>query len=564
MDEYELNKLLTKINELEAELKTAKKYGLIWDKEKTKEEVVTLCEQFIPILSRQSQFDIENGGLDNILIEGDNFHALTCLNYIYQGMIDAIYIDPPYNTGNEDFIYNDNYVNPDDGYVHSKWLNFMEKRLKLARNLLSNEGVIFISIDDNEQANLKLLCDQIFGPYNFVNCIAIKMSEMSGVKMSHIDKRLPKLKEYCLVYCKNRLYYSMNPIVNNRLDNLDEFAKYAKYYSKIIVDKTKPVEEWEIVPIDKYLKSIGKSNLSDRDILKFKLDNADRMVYRTNNKGFANIQCDKPVAKVISSTGIEYIWWEGKQMLFLSDYTTSFEGDLWYDISTINLNKEGGVDYQNGKKPQKLLTKLLSTVKNKDALILDFFAGSGSTGEAILSMNNVDGGHRRFILCQSCEDSDIAKNVTLKRLKTVITGTKDDGTNYGNGYNASLYFFKTDFIKDTKNSDQAKYNLVEKVDELLCILEDTFHFESRNDFSSHYSNKEKHLFIYNDYFNEQKYNAFKDTVLKVNGEKVVYIFSTDNSVDESIVFDNSTVVKSIPSKIYEIYKEISDGIKRGE
>ena len=562
--EYDINYLLKQIADLEAELKTSKKYGLVWGKENTKEDVVLLCEKYIPTLSPVKEITIKNKGLSHCLIEGDNFHSLTCLNYILQDSFDLIYIDPPYNTGSEDFLYNDNYINSDDTFLHSKWLNFMQKRLSLARNLLKQDGVIFISIDDNEQANLKILCDQVFGPHNFVNCVVVKMSEMSGVKMSHIEKKLPKLKEYCLVYSKNRFFYSMNPIKNNRLDNLDDFAKYAKYYSKIIVDKNKPIEEWEIVHLDKYLKKIGKTDLSDKEILKFKLDNAERMVYRTNNKSFEKIQCDKPVQKIISATGIEYIWWEGKQMLFLSDYTTSFQGDLWTDISTINLNKEGGVDYQNGKKPLKLLSKIISTVKNKDALCLDFFAGSGSFGEAVLMANQEDGGNRRFILCQSAEDNDIARTITYPRLKTVITGTKKDGTKYSDGLPANLYYFKTDFIRDELNTEQAKYNLVEKVDALLCIAENVFNEIARNEYSSHYQDNDKHLFIYNDYFNETKFNEFKNRVLNCPGEKVVYIYSSDNNLDENLIMGNNITLKPIPSKIYEIYKEIVEDIKRGE
>ena len=560
--EYDIEQLIKQINELTAELKAAKKYGLVWDKESTKEDVVLMCEKFIPTLTPLKELNIKAGVLSNCLIEGDNFHSLTCLNYVLQESFDLIYIDPPYNTGSEDFMYNDNYINSDDSFLHSKWLNFMQKRLVLARNLLKPEGVIFISIDDNEQANLKILCDQVFGPQNFVNCIVVKMSEMSGVKMSHVEKKLPKLKEYCLVYSKNRFLYSMNPIKNNRLENLDEFAKYAKYYSKIIVDKNKPVEEWEILPLDIYLKRIGKSRLSDKEILKFKLDNAERMVYRTNNKSFSKIQCDKPVAKIISSTGIEYIWWEGKQMLFLSDYTTTFEGDLWTDISTINLNKEGGVDYQNGKKPLKLLSKIISTVKNKDALCLDFFAGSGSFGEAVLLANKEDGGNRRFILCQSAEDNDIAKTITYPRLKTVITGIKSDGSRYSDPLSSNLYYFKTDFIKDESNTEQAKYNLVEKVDALLCLAENIYDELDRNEYSSHFANGDKHLFIYNDYYNVEKFKEFKNRVLSTSGEKIVYIYSSDNALDTSLIEGNDVVLKPIPSKIYEIYKEIVEDIKR--
>ena len=334
------------IEELQSQLKS-EKYGLYWDRSIETEECITKCAVYMPLLERIDEktlfFDKSD---NNILLEGDNYHSLATLKMLSNGkpICDAIYIDPPYNTGNEDFAYNDNYVDNDDGYRHSKWLSFMESRLKIAREILAEDGCIFISIDDHEMANLKLLCDQIFGAKNFINCIAIKMSEMSGVKMAHINLRLPKLKEYCLVYSKSNLF-EIKPIVKNRIENLEEFSKYAKYYSKIIEDRSLPIEQWNIIPLTEY---ISKNNIpikTDDEILRFKIENAERMVYRTNNKSFSKIRCDKDITKIISPTGIEYIWWEGKQMLFLSDYTKSYEGDFWTDISTINLNKEGGVEF---------------------------------------------------------------------------------------------------------------------------------------------------------------------------------------------------------------------------
>lgn len=142
------------------------KYGLIWDKEREPEQIVEECDKYIPVLKEEKNKDIDNGGENNILIEGDNFHSLSVLNYTHKESVDVIYIDPPYNTGNQDFIYNDKFVDAEDGYRHSKWMNFMQKRLKLAKQLLKEDGIIMISIDDNEYAQLKILCDKIFGEHN--------------------------------------------------------------------------------------------------------------------------------------------------------------------------------------------------------------------------------------------------------------------------------------------------------------------------------------------------------------------------------------------------------------
>lgn len=161
-----------RISELEYELKINKKYGLVWDKEDTKEDVVLHCEKDIPIfIQEKSRRIITNAGENNVLIEGDNYHVLTALNFVLKETIDIIYIDPPYNTGENDFTYNDNYVDSDDGYRHSKWLSFMEKRLKLARGLMKKDAVLFLSIGDDEVNNIGLLLNNIFGENNFIGLL---------------------------------------------------------------------------------------------------------------------------------------------------------------------------------------------------------------------------------------------------------------------------------------------------------------------------------------------------------------------------------------------------------
>ena len=181
-DDYEKEELIKIIQQQENELKQ-KKYGLVWDSEREPEQVVLDCENSLPILEHITSKTIHTcNDEDNILIEGDNYHALSVLNYTHKEKIDVIYIDPPYNTGSKDFIYNDHYVNNEDTYRHSKWLNFMNKRLNLAKGLLKKDGVIFASIDDNEYPRLILLFEKIFGENN-LKTIVVKMSETSGLKM---------------------------------------------------------------------------------------------------------------------------------------------------------------------------------------------------------------------------------------------------------------------------------------------------------------------------------------------------------------------------------------------
>ena len=165
LEEYSREELIAKVREL----KSQKKFGLVW--EDKPEKVVKECETKLPVVKEVEDKAILNAPDEptNIIIEGDNYHALSVLNYTHAGKVDVIYIDPPYNTGNKDFVYNDCYVDKEDTFRHSKWLSFMSKRLELAKNLLADDGVIFISIDDNEHAELKLLCDEIFGNEKFVN-----------------------------------------------------------------------------------------------------------------------------------------------------------------------------------------------------------------------------------------------------------------------------------------------------------------------------------------------------------------------------------------------------------
>lgn len=186
-------------------LRSHKKYGLVW--EEKAEDVEERLREKLPILNEVKEHAIVSDDADapnHILIEGDNLEALTALSYSHEGKIDVIYIDPPYNTGHKDFVYNDRYIGLDDSYRHSMWLSFMEKRLKIAKLLLSHNGVIFISIDDNEQANLKMLCDEIFKEKNFIAQMIWQQEK------KHIGSFIGVNHEYMLVYAKNKDYINDN------------------------------------------------------------------------------------------------------------------------------------------------------------------------------------------------------------------------------------------------------------------------------------------------------------------------------------------------------------------
>ena len=596
---------MARVEKQDGEL-ASKKYGLVWDSEREPEQVVLDCEHNLPILKRVKEVREPKGnGLeDNILIEGDNYHALTVLNYTHPESVDVIYIDPPYNTGNQDFKYNDKFVDKEDGFRHSKWLNFMEKRLNLAKDLLKNTGVIFISIDDNEQAQLKMLCDKVFGQDNFINHITVKSSENSGVKMSHTQKKLPKIKEYVLVYAKDGYSVSFNQLKVSKSGDIEKFKKYAKYYSKIIENYDEKPESWKISSISTYLKENKIKISSVDDLLKFKLDNAERIIYRTNNKTLSKLKFKTKIAAVLSPTGLEYIWWEGKQMLFLSDYTEEGICDLWADISTINLNKEmaGLPPFSNGQKPLQLVHRILSLQPNKSALVLDFFAGSGTTGHAVLELNKEEKdllkqklsddeitkkeyeeqinqvGNRTFILCTNNElnglekelrekgisekeiqEYGICRRVTYPRLQKVIKGYKKNGDGEKvEGLGGNLQYFKTDLLKQTKNKVQTRIDLTQKCTEMLCVKENIFNVVAESeDYKIFSSNSgDAFLCVYYNYL-EHSFDDFLRALKKLKGKKVVYMFSVSDEVDDLLFADVADcVVKTIPQKILDVYKKL--------
>lgn len=572
--EFSREELIKYIEKLQAQLES-EKYGLYWDKTIEKDINIQKLINNVPVLRRNNKLFI-GGKSNNILIEGDNIESLITLNMVCNsGLVDVVYIDPPYNTGNKDFKYNDSFVDSDDGFFHSKWLSFMNERLQLCRNLMKEDAVIFISIDDNEYANLKLLCDSIFGERNFI--VNMIVTSAPAGTQSSVD--FAQQHSYCLVYRKS--------------------AKYKSNYTKLTEEEIKEKYNYGKDSNGRYyIERIWKRGIGGRmeDVPSLHFP----VWYNVRTKEILideeiNDRRENEFIKIIpyQTIGVLGRWtWSREKMVRERDhlivvqvagewklhkkvYETEDKGRKPYSIISSKLGRTelGSLELKeimNDKvfdypKYSKFIKYLISLHSNSNAIVLDFFAGSGTTGQAVLELNKEDGGNRRFILCTNNENN-ICTDVTYPRLKTVITGIRPDGTKYSDGIPANLIYYKTDFIKDSNNTDQAKYCLVEKVDELLCISEDIFIQLERNDYSSHYvsNDKTRHMFIYSDYYNEIKFKEFKQRVLNALGTKVVYIFSSDNNVDETLFEGIKDVeVKPIPSKIYEIYKEIVEDIKRG-
>ena len=452
--------LLQYLDELTKDVK-GKKYGLVF--EQHRENIDETLATNTPVLSEEKNLFIDNGGEMNFLIEGDNLAALKLLEKTHKGKIDCVLIDPPYNTGEEDFIYDDNYVDKEDCYLHSKWLSFMEKRLRIAWRILSDNGFVFIHIDDNEQANLKNLCEEIFGQNSLMNVISIKMSESTGVKMTHARKRLPKLKEYILAYKKGTPLIKKIAVPKEQWDS--EYKILIKNISQENLDLIKEVlysenpTSKDIELADNLLKDVefGSVNelfdnqMNEVEKTNILFQNAWRILRDVATTSSAKVLADNKRDKagkaflVMTPKKKVYIIKNGYsttsaqpriKLLFADNYLTVSPGDFWQDIKTTGLADEGEVEFTKGKKPLKSEMRVLEMIDNQNAVILDFFAGSGTTGHAVMALNQIDGGNRRFVLCTNNE-KNICREKTFERISRVIGKEK---------YEASLKYYKIDFV----------------------------------------------------------------------------------------------------------------------
>lgn len=472
-------------------LQNPKKYGLIWEDKPEKVETQLAAE--LPVLEQIEQNALLNGlqtkngdslfpeklppPPTHLLIEGDNLHALTALSFTHRERVDVIYIDPPYNTGNRDFKYNDRYIDREDAWRHSTWLSFMHKRLVLARDLLKDSGVIFISIDDNEQAQLRLLMDEIFGEANWICQFIWKSRKMvdnrtkTGVSNDH---------EYILCYRKTELA------------RLRGSEKDLSKFSNPDEDTRGP---WRSADLT------GLANVEQRPNLHYELtDPTTGIVYECPQKGWRFDK--KTMAKKIAEGRVLFPANESgrpRQKLFQLEMTSEFIGfgSLITSTSTEEGTKELKGLFENPSfsfpKPTRLIQDLIQQFDDPNALILDFFAGSGTTAHAVMSLNAEDGGTRRCILVtnnelngaeaklrekglseEEIQEHGICRSVTLPRLRKVIDGyTRPNGEAVAGLKNNRLRYFRTAFAPAEPTLEN-KIALTRKATDLLCIRHDCF------------------------------------------------------------------------------------------
>lgn len=458
--------------EIENQLRD-KKYGLVW--EEHSERVDEMLEANIPIFTEDTTKKItaSSEGHYNFILEGDNLQSLYLLQKTHRGKVDVIYIDPPYNTLNEGFIYSDQLVDGNDTFRHSKWLSFMYKRLSFAKNLLSDEGIIFISVDENEYAQLKLLCDEIFDEKCFVENI------VWNKRVPKNDKGIGNIHEYILIYAASTSYkYKlMSPKDGmNAITALIQDDKEKEKSTPEIEQDLRKLYKKEKYPraitlynnLDNNYRIFGKINMSwpngntfgpRYDVLHpitGKPVKVPDRGWRWSEKTFQqNVDYNNPQYLPDGSTICGRIWFSSKDDMQPSSINYLDEVDRMLLRSVISLKSDGGMVLEDifGKKsafsypkPVSLIKVLIDacTYNRANAVVLDFFAGSGTTAQAVLELNHQDGGNRHFILCTNNENK-ICTDVTYPRIMTVITGKRKDGSIYSNGIPANLKYFKCDW-----------------------------------------------------------------------------------------------------------------------
>jgi adenine-specific DNA-methyltransferase len=530
---------------------TKKKYGLVW--EDKPEEVEDELRENLPVLQEVQDKAIINGEEypNHILIEGDNLHALTGLTFTHEGKIDVVYIDPPYNTGNKDFKYNDTFVDKEDSYRHSKWLSFMNKRLLIAKRLMSEKGVIFISIDDNEVTQLKLLCDSIFNESNLIGLVTVAKGTTTGQD----GKKFGSSCDYLLVYCKPGF----------ELGKAQLSEKDKKRFSRIDDRGQYSILQWR--------KTGNGDRREDRPNLYYPLtDPQGNIIYPIGPTGYeSRWRGDlKYFNRLLKDNMIEWVKQEDGWKPYVKFYMEGrgkAPSNLWTDIdgnkkATIELKDIFGDKVFTNPKPTDLIVKCLEIGSSSDSVVLDFFAGSGTTMQSVMKINDLDEGTRQCILVTNNENN-ICEEITYERNKRVIQGYINSNNEEVEGLlNNNLRYYKNNFIS-REPSLKNKRELTQLATELLCIKEDCYTEQkiSIKQARLFANSKVTLLILFDDHIIPQVVEVIKE----MNAPEIkVYVFSMGSdpyTEDFAEVLDKVTLC-ALPDAIYKAYQNVLPNKKR--
>lgn len=583
MDKNELARTIREHDGLSNEVKTEllkliqeqKRYGLVWE-EKT-EDIYERLREDLPVLIERDDEKVHPIISDNpdapnhVIIEGDNLAALTELSYTHGGKIDVIYIDPPYNTGNkDDFKYNDQYVDNEDDFRHSKWLSFIRRRLKLAYDLLSEKGIVFISIDDNEVAQLKCVCDAIFNPSSnskLSNCLGVLVWDLgTGTQAGHFTRA----HEYILAYCKNK----------DLLPNFSGGEGIIDHSALKKISKKNPPIEYTFKAGTKFLapdgmelkEEWGGSEKTELINGRMVAENGELKYDVTLKAGFAMISQMKS-------------WFSGKPTLDskgqeVVEFYFNASGVLHYKknrsiinppstLKEVGSTKAGTNELYNimrysgsfiYPKPSGLI-KFLISLFSKPSYILDFFAGSGTTLHATMQLNAEDGGHRTCILCTNNENN-ICEDITYERNKRVIEGyTTPKGERVEGLQDNNLRYYRTEFIPRERTVENMR-KLMAASTGLLCIKNDLYTEapfggkKMKSEYARYFEKDGKRmLIIYDERAIPVIVNIIKG--MPIGEEKIkVYLFSHGSYAynDEFEEVEDKVTLTALPQAIYDAYK----------
>ena len=536
-----------------------KRYGLVW--EDKVEEVEEQLQEQLPILSEVTDKRIlstEEDAPNHILIEGDNLHALTCLSYTHEGKIDVIYIDPPYNTGNKDFVYNDSYVDSEDDFRHSKWLSFMNKRLRIARRLLSDNGVIFISIDDNEQAALKLLCNEVFGENNFIG----KWCWYKSATPPNLSYKIRKNIEYVLCYEKSRNNVKYKGVKKDSKSD-DPITKPQNTIKQLCFPPGSIHFKGEdgIIYAGTYGTAKFPNTLCNDMVIKNGV-NVNTVSFKNKfiwiqekledelTKG-TRINCSKAIVLSYKKTDYDPVVPSNFIDINVGVDTTENAGRELADIIGA-----GKFDYP---KPISLIKYLLGFIPS--STILDFFAGSGTTMHAVMQLNNEDGGKRQCILVTNNENG-ICENITYERNRRVIQGYTNSKSEQIEGLsNNNLRYYQTTYVPRERTQRNMR-SLVNAATDLLCIQnnlyeEQDFLIDGKKVSKSIARYFGEMLVVYREEYAEEIARAIDG--MEIKGKKLkVYIFSPGRYAFDDTFIDVQDKVElvALPAAIYDAYKHV--------